>query len=130
MRQLLACHVEVSRLHELNEEPEIDRGVVNEQLIMVRDAISLAVEALTQKLGGKMQTAFNLLKNDTQWPQDIDELRRLAMRLAAGLQRPPTKAELRKHYNSKYKPPAAALKEKDFSLLLKHAGLSWLKKSA
>lgn len=70
-----------------------------------------------------MQIAFKLLQDDSQWPQDIKDLQQLAMRLAARLQRPPTKAELRMRYNP-------TLKEKDFSLLLKHAGLSWLKKGS
>ena len=70
-----------------------------------------------------MQFAFNLLQDDSQWPQDIIRLQELAVMLAAKLQRPPTKAEFRKRYN-----PSDTLKEKDFSLLLKRAGLSWLKK--
>ena len=125
-RQLLACDFEVRKLH---EKPEIDRGMVseqldrvNEQLIMAQDAISLAVEALSKELGGKLQLAFNMLRDDSQWPQDIEKLKKHAMNLAAKLQRPPTKAELRMHYN-----PSGTLK--GFSPLLKHAGLWWLKKA-
>jgi hypothetical protein len=64
-----------------------------------------------------------LLQGDTRWPQDIDELQKHAVRLAISLQRPPTKAELRKRHN-----PSGTLRESEFSPLLKHAGLSWLKR--
>ena len=65
---------------------------------MAQDAISLTVEALSKGLGKKMQKAFDLLQDDSQWPQDIDKAARACHDLAAELQRPPTKAELRKRF--------------------------------
>jgi hypothetical protein len=91
---------------------------------MAYDAISLTVERLAQGLGEKLQMAFKLLQSD-RWPQDIDKLQEQAIRLAINLQRPPTKAELRKRYD-----PRDTLYESDFAVLLKHAGLSWLKRGS
>ena len=109
-------------------ETEDQLNKVSYQLAMAHDAISLAVEALSEGLGGKVQIALKLLRDDAKWSQDIDKLQEHALRLAIILQRPPTKAELRKSYNSYREHSAGTLKEKDFSPLLKHAGLSWLKK--
>ena len=140
--QLLACHVEklqayhveVRKLHELNERPKTETVMeqlskmserldgVSEQLIMAQDAISLVVEALSKELGGKLQIAFDMLRDDSQWPQDIEKLKKHAVILAAKLQRPPKKSQVRKRHN-----PSGTLKESEFSQLLKHAGLSWLK---
>ena len=103
-------------------EAEEQLNRVSHQRAMAHDAISLTIEALSQELGGKMQMAFELLHSD-QWPQDIDKLQEHAMTLAAELQRPPTKAELRKRYN-----PSGRLRESEFSELLKHAGLAWLRR--
>ena len=101
---------------------------VSEQLRTAQVAIGLVVEVLSKGPLEKLRIEFNLLWDDSQLPQDVMNLQFQAWRLAGKLQRPPTKAELRKRYNSKYKAPAAALSEKDFSPLLKHAGLSWLRK--
>ena len=87
---------------------------------LAQDAIHLVVEALSKEFGRKLQKAFDLLKRD-QWARDIPKLWACALDLANELQRPPTKGELRK----RYKP---TLKEKDFTPLLEHAGLSWLEK--
>ena len=140
--QLLACHVEELRaprvevrpLREHNERPKIEAVMeqlthfgelletVSHRLMRAQDAIRLVVEALsTKELVGKLKIAFDLLRDDSQWPQDVTNLRVHAMALAYLLQRPPTKAELRKRYDP-------TLREKDFSPLLEHAGLLWLKK--
>ena len=88
---------------------------------MAQDAIHLVVEVLsTKELVGKLQIAFDLLQRD-QWAQDIQKLWDCALDLANELQRPPTKGELRKRSN-----PSGT--EKDFTPLLEHAGLLWLKK--
>ena len=105
-------------------EAEEQLNRVSHQRAMAHDAISLTIEALSQGLGRKMQMAFELLKSD-QWPQDIDKLQEHAMALATELQRPPTKAELRKRHDS-----SGTLRESEFSPLLKHAGLSWLSEAA
>ena len=109
------------------EETEDQLNRVRYQLAKAHDAISLTIEALSKGHGGKVQKAFELLQRD-KWPQDIDKLQEHAIRLAITLQRPPTKAELRKSYNSYREHSTGTPKEKDFSPLLKHAGLSWLKK--
>ena len=113
---------EIDKLREQLAVVEEQLGTVSEQLATAQDAISLTVETLSKGLERKLQKAFDLLQGD-QWPQDIQKLWDCARILAAKLQRPPTKAELRMHYK-----PNVTLKEKDFSPLLKHAGLSWLKK--
>ena len=140
--QLLACdveklqalRVEVRQLHELNERPKTETVMerlsimgerlnrVSEQVLGPQAAIGLLVEVLSKGLGGKLQIAFDLLRDDGQWQEDISKLRDHALLLAGELQRPPTKRELRKRYN-----PSGTLKESEFSQLLKHAGLSWLK---
>ena len=102
---------------------QLDR--VNEQLIMAQDAISLAVEALSKGLGTKMQKAFDVLRDDSQWPQDIVKLQRYAVDLAADLQRPPTKAELRRRYD-----PDRRIDPSKFAKLLRHAGLSWMRRES
>jgi hypothetical protein len=138
--QLLACHVEELqalrvevRPLQLNERPKIEAVMeqlskmgerletVSEQLMGAQAAIRLVVEALSERLGGKkLKIAFDLLQGD-QWPQDIQKLWHCAMRLAGKLQRPPTKAELRKRYY-----PDRRIDPSQFTKLLKHAGLSWL----
>jgi hypothetical protein len=145
VRQLLACQAEMEakdaaetevkdaayvypkpELETVTEERDIAEeqlNTVSYQLAMARDAISLTVEALSERLAEKVQMSFDLLQGDTRWPQDIDELQKHAVRLAISLQRPPTKAELRKRHN-----PSGTLRESEFSPLLKHAGLSWLKR--
>jgi len=95
---------------------------------MAHDAISLTVDVLSKGLGGKLQTVFNLLQDDTKWSHDIARLQEYAMTVASELQRPPTKAELREAINSKRSHSSGTLNEKDFSPLLKHSGLSWLRK--
>ena len=118
-RQLLACHAEMEakqetassvseategalyaypkpELETLTEELAKTEDQLNEERnhrMTAQDAINLVIEALSQGRGGKVQMAFDLLQRD-QWPQDIKDLQQLAMRLAARLQRPPTKAEL------------------------------------
>ena len=68
--------------------------------MMAQDAIGLVVEALSTKgLAVKMQKAFYLLRADSQWLPEVTKLRFLARDLANELQRPPTKAELRKRYD-------------------------------
>ena len=100
------------------------------ELIRTRDAISLTFEAFSKGLGGKMQKAFDMLLHDKgQWPQDIEKLKWHAVALAWELQRPPTKAELRKSYNSLGHHANGDLEESKFSPLLKRAGFSWLKKA-
>ena len=147
VRQLLACHAEMGPKQEpapseaaegplyTYPKPELDTlrdelGKVEDQLnatidylFMAHDAISLAVEALSKGLGGKMQMAFTLLQDDKHWSQDIDRLQALTLGSAAALQRPPTKAELKGRFN-----PSGTLRGSEFSVLLKHAGLSWLKR--
>ena len=105
-------------------EAEEQFSRVSHQRAMAHDAISLTTEALSQELGGKVQLAFELLQSD-QWPQDIDKLQEHAMALATELQRPPTKAELRKRHD-----PSGTLRASEFSPLLKRAGLSWLKRGS
>jgi hypothetical protein len=99
------------------------------ELIRARDAISLTFEALSKGLGGKMQKAFDRSHDKGQWPRDIEKLKWHAVALAWELQRPPTKAELRKSYNSTRHHVDSALGESKFSPLLKHAGLRWLDKA-
>ena len=65
-----------------------------------------------------MQIAFDLLR---KWPQGIEKLKWDAVALAGKLQRPPTKAELRKSYD-----PDEKMDPAQFSRLLNPAGLSWL----
>ena len=105
---------------------QLDREIVS--LIRARDAISLTIEALSKRLGKKMQMAFDKLGDKSQWSQDIEKLKWHAVALAWDLQRPPAKAELRKSYNSTRHHANGALGESKFSPLLKHAGFSWLKK--
>jgi hypothetical protein len=114
---------ELETVTEERDIAEEQLNTVSYQLAMARDAISLTVEALSERLAEKVQMSFDLLQGDTRWPQDIDELQKHAVRLAISLQRPPTKAELRKRHN-----PSGTLRESEFSPLLKHAGLSWLKR--
>ena len=120
----------VDTLRELREqlarvEEQLATQIVS--LIRARDAISLTIEALSKGDGGKLQIAFDLLWDNSQWLQEVTNLRFHAVALAAELQRPPTKAELRERYNSKRSSP---LEESKFSPLLKDAGLSWLEKRA
>ena len=143
--QLLACHVEelqalrveVRQPHELNERPKIEAvmeqlfkviellDTVSDRLLRAQDAIRLAGEALSKGLGKKMQKAFDLLRDDSQWPQDVTNLQIHAMVLAGELQRPPTKAELRKRYD-----PDRRIDPSKFAKLLKHTGLSWLRRES
>jgi hypothetical protein len=140
--QLLACHadeelqalrVEVRQLHELNERPEIEAVMeqfskmkelletVSYQLMRAQAAIGLVVEVLSEEHGGiKLKKAFDLAQGD-QLPQEIQKLWDCTMFLAATLQRPPTKKELRNHYD-----PDERMDPAQFSRLLKPAGLSWL----
>jgi hypothetical protein len=140
VEQLLACHaeklqalhVEVTPLHELSERPETEAvmeqlvkmserlDTVNEQLLRAQAAIGLVVEVLYRGLGKKLKKAFDMLRDDRQWLEEVTNLRLNALALAGELQRPPTKGELRKRHGT--------LEEKDFTPLLEHAGLSWLEK--
>ena len=129
VRELLACHAEITELQEkakqeaasaieqeaseanyAHPKPEIETlreeldtvkkqlDTVNEQWLLVlaqQDAIALTVEALSKGLGKKMQIAFELLRDDDQWPQDIQKLQEHARLLAAELQWPPSKKELK-----------------------------------
>jgi hypothetical protein len=133
VEELRACQVEVRTLHELNERPETETVMeqvskmseqlnrVSEQLIMAQDAISLVVEALSKELGGKLQIAFDMLRDDSQWPRDIERLRWHATVLACDLQRPPSKKELKQRHD-----PDRRIDPSPFAELLKSAGLSWL----
>ena len=131
VRELLACHAEITELQEkakqeaasaieqeaseanyAHPKPEIQTlreeldtvkkqlDTVNEQWLLVlaqQDAIALTVEALSKGLGKKMQIAFELLQDDSQWPQDVQKLQEHARLLAAELQWPPSKKELKEY---------------------------------
>jgi hypothetical protein len=129
--QLLACHAEMRKFHEKAKQEGVPKSkmgalreeldTLNEQLIMAHDAISLVIEVLSKGLGKKMQIAFNLLRDDSQWPQDIERLRWHATVLACDLQRPPSKKELKQRHDLHRRIDPSA-----FAELLKSAALSWL----
>ena len=87
------------------------------------DAIETTLDVLQQNQAGKLQLAFKLLSDNAQWPRTLDILRDDAWDLANELQRPPSKKELMNRFD-----PSGKLEQSEFSKLLKHAGLAWLRR--
>jgi hypothetical protein len=103
---------------------EQERAMIYAQL-----AILTTLQALKRDVKNKsrkLQLAFELLTGQGAQSQ-IVKLRDHAVSLAAELQRPPSKKELKDRFDSTL-PPHHPVRPSEFSKLLKAAGLSWLKR--
>ena len=85
-------------------------------------AILATLQALKQHQGRKLQIAFDLLTDDKR-PRLLEKLRDNTWMLSNELQRPPSKKELKNRFD-----PSGKLEQSEYSKLLKHAGLAWLRR--
>ena len=98
-------------------------------MIYAQLAILTTLQALKRDVKNKsrkLQLAFELLEGEGR-PSQIVKLHDHAVSLAAELQRPPSKKELKDRFDSTL-PPDHPVRPSEFSWLLKAAGLSWLKR--
>jgi hypothetical protein len=106
------------------KKADLYRAMINVQLTILSTLQALKRDVKTNRR--KLQVAFGLLEGKGT-PSKSVKLCDHAEYLAAELQRPPTKKELKDRFDSTL-PPQYPLESSEFSKVLKVAGLSWLKR--